>query len=346
MKNAKIDSRFMPSSCQMMFKTPHAASILRWQKRPNLRILRSTKQEVHNFDVLRILMRLSTFSTANKPGFEIIYQGSRERTQLFPSKHRRQFKRMISKRQLKNQIMRTLCGRRDENPWLLINTSGDYPAIQGSLYNVLHVGVRVGAGEIVAKTLLLTSDIKFLVRLYGTNDADVLIRRENIMTEFLCTLDKGNIGTPLVIALKFGHTSVVKAITAFATLPLCDAIHPRLNLNIPCYWMTQSCALGLLEKKSKKEIKSPYVPLYRAHEGTYPASSPSNRISWARAWVWRLSTWSLRDTPTTGEESAQKFYREWDQSVKIIKRRDMDEVGPHQRRDDPSPNPGTCIELP
>ncbi|CAJ0949556.1 unnamed protein product, partial [Mesorhabditis belari] len=240
----------------------------------------------------------------------------------------------------------------DENPRFLVNTSGDCPAIvqEGFRYNVLHVGARVGAGEIVAKTLLLTSDIKFLVRLYGTNDADALIRRENIMTGFLCTPDKGNIGTPLVIALKFGHTSVVKAITEFTKLPVCDAIRPRLNLNIPMLLDDSILCSRYTGKESKEDIKkeikllfnSLYVPLYRAADGTYPAKvfpptefprpilvpgsgdclpGVSGTHPQLLACVYRLTAYA---GPFLGEESAKKFYREWNQSGNIIKRSDMD----------------------
>ncbi|CAJ0580352.1 unnamed protein product, partial [Mesorhabditis spiculigera] len=238
------------------------------------------------------------------------------------------------------------------NPRYLVNTSGDCPAIaqEGFRYNVLHVAARSGAGLVTAKTLELCADPAFLSRLYGTDEADVLMRRDNIILGYLCTPDKGNVGTPLIMALKFGQTKVVRAIIDFMRLSVCEHLRPRLELNLSHLLDDAILCARYNGKESKEDVKNEikklfntfYVPLYRSIDASAPAKillptdcprllitphagdclpSASGSDLFSMAVNYKLAACA---GPFLGEETAQAFQKDWARSGFKEKRSDME----------------------
>ncbi|GMT24159.1 hypothetical protein PFISCL1PPCAC_15456 [Pristionchus fissidentatus] len=105
----------------------------------------------------------------------------------------------------------------DVNPRYLINTSGDTAAIvqEGFRFNSLHIAAQNGSALIADHILLLISDTEYLIKLYGTNEVDANLRKENILISYLNTPDKGNGDTPLHIAAKWGHVEVARIIASY-----------------------------------------------------------------------------------------------------------------------------------
>ncbi|GMS95745.1 hypothetical protein PENTCL1PPCAC_17920, partial [Pristionchus entomophagus] len=230
----------------------------------------------------------------------------------------------------------------DLNPRFLINTSGDTAAIvqEGFRFNALHIAARHGSTLITEHILMFVSDTQYLIKLYGTSEVDVNLRKENILISYLNTPDKGNGDTPLHLASKWGHVEVARIIASYRqTIRNLKNKNNEIPFDVVC-----SRYNGENKERVTRQLKtilhSFYVAIYRCSDecdtrwkisSAYPhsslgpsPSSSSNLIDSPFSPILAPFLLTAVAGPFDNEEKANEFQRKWKKQGLDRRRKDFD----------------------
>uniref|UniRef100_A0A5S6Q7J0 ANKLE2 third alpha/beta domain-containing protein n=1 Tax=Trichuris muris TaxID=70415 RepID=A0A5S6Q7J0_TRIMR len=225
------------------------------------------------------------------------------------------------------------------NPRFLVSQESDSAAIlhAGCRYNALHLAARCGNYDVCEFVLNLLDDGEYVKRLFpGCTPETVENGRRFILDSYLNTPDKLLNATPLYLAAKFGHVSVVRLLTSYKE---CDKCRPSALGLLPVDVVCESVSSADPDVKRSIQLYvgpiSYYVPLYR--EGRHRDSE----VFVLKPPCRELPVQSFRvskDVPTeffidacggpfANEVEAGKFYNSWLKMACFTMKPKMDCIG-------------------
>uniref|UniRef100_A0A914CVM8 ANKLE2 third alpha/beta domain-containing protein n=1 Tax=Acrobeloides nanus TaxID=290746 RepID=A0A914CVM8_9BILA len=160
-----------------------------------------------------------------------------------------------------------------ENPYFIINMSGDTPTIiqSGCWYNAMHVASRCGNLHVVQKILDCITDLKWLENAYDTN-ASIEHRAQFLLEAFLNTPDKSENNTPLHYACKYGFADIVEVLLSHSVCsPDPKNKYNETPLDIICQAYKGESKSKIVEEIRQKFGQKFYVSLYRGTDNCIPA---------------------------------------------------------------------------